>query len=211
MQIYHFYFVPLYYFVKFARIRKCQNAMKKSYILLAAVVMMTMTGCDFFRRFAGRPTSDVIEDKRQEMVADLEAKAARQKAVQDSLDLVAMHEADSIEACRFLEENGIRVYHVSGLGGILEDGLKEFDSYDGTRYRVIAGSFRDKANADKLVAKIGAAGESMDLWAHQIRMRNGMIAVAVRPANRIQNAVRGIDDLKNCGACPPDVWILKIE
>ena len=185
--------------------------MKKSYILLLAAVMITVTGCDFFRKLAGRPTSDVIEVKRQEMEADLQAKAAREKAVQDSLALVAKHEADSIEACRFIEENDVRIYPASGLGGILEDGLQESDLYDGTRYRVIVGSFKDKANADKMVEKIWAAGEAIDLWAHQIRMRNGMIAVAVRPTNRIQSAVTGIDDLKNCGVCPPDVWILKIE
>ena len=211
VQIYHFYFVPVYYFVKFARMRKYLNAMKKSYILLAAVVMMTVTGCDFFRKLAGRPTSDEIEVKRQEMVADLEAKAARQKAVEDSLALVARDEADSIEACRFIEENGIRIYSLSGLGRIVEDGLNEFDSYDGSRYRVIVGSFKDQANADKMVAKVREAGEAIDLWAHQIKMSNGMIAVAVRPHNKIHGAVSGIDDLRNCGICPPDVWILKTE
>ena len=211
LQIYHFYFVPVYYFVKFARIRKCQNAMKKSYILLFAAVVLTVTGCDFLRKLAGRPTSDVIEVKRQEMVADLEAKAAREKAIQDSLDLVAKHEADSVEAWRFIEENDIRIYPASGLGGVYADGLEDFPSYDGFLYRVVVGSFKDESNADKMVAKIWEAGESIDLWAHKIKMYNGMIAVAVRPTNRIQCAVWGIDDLKNCGVCPPDVWILKID
>ena len=185
--------------------------MKKSYILLFAVVMTVVTGCDFLRKLAGRPTSDVIEIKRQEMVADLEAKAAREKAIQDSLELVAKYEADSIAALAFLEETNIRIYPASDLGGILEDGLNDFTLYDGTRYRVVVASFKDKTNADKMVEKIGEAGEAVDLWAHQIRMRNGMIAVAVRPTDRIQGAVGGIDDLKNCGICPPDVWILKIE
>jgi hypothetical protein len=185
--------------------------MKKSNILLLAVVILTVTGCDFFRKLAGRPTSDVIEIKRQEMVADMEAKAARQKAIQDSLDLVAKNEADSVEACRLIAENDIRIYPASDLGGISEDGLKDFSYYEGTRYRIVVGSFKDKANAEKMVAKVWEAGEAIDMWAHQIRMRNGMIAVAVRPTNRIQNAIWGIDDLKNCGICPPDVWILKIE
>ena len=185
--------------------------MKKTYILLFVAVMMTVTGCDFFRKVAGRPTSDLIEAKRQEMIADMDKKEAKKQAVQDSIDLVAKNEADSIEAVRIMEENSIRVYPSSGLGGILEDGLLEFASYEGTLYRVVVGSLRDKANADKMVAKIGEAGEAIDLWAHQIRMRNGMIAVAVRPTNRIQGAVAGIDDLKNCGVCPPDVWILKME
>ena len=81
--------------------------MKKSYILLFAAVVLTVTGCDFFRKLAGRPTSDVIEVKRQEMVADLDAKAAREKAVQDSLDLVARNEADSVDALSFLDRKSV--------------------------------------------------------------------------------------------------------
>ena len=206
LQIYYFYFVRVYYFVKFARMRKCQNAMKKSYILLFAAVMLTVTGCDFFRKLAGRPTSDVIEVKRQEMMADLEAKAARQKAVEDSLALVARNEADSIEACRYIKENGVRLYTSSSLGGIVEDGV--WPQYDGFRYRVIVGSFRDKVNAQKKLEEVGEAG---DFAPHFIRMRNGMIAVGTCPVNKIHYALAGFKELRRVGACPDDAWILMIE
>lgn len=206
LQIYCFYFVRVYYFVKFARMCKYLNAMKKSYILLATVVMMTVTGCDFFRKLAGRPTSDVIEVKRQEMIADLEAKAARQKAVEDSLALVARNEADSIEACRYIKENGVRLYTSSSLGGIVEDGV--WPQYDGSRYRVIVGSFRDKGNAQKKLEEVGEAG---DFAPHFIRMRNGMIAVGTCPVNEIHYALAGFKELRSAGACPEDAWILKIE
>lgn len=205
LQIYYFYFVSVYYFVKFARMRKYQNAMKKSYILLAALVMMTVTGCDFFRKLAGRPTSDVIEVKRQEMVADMEIKAAREKAVQDSLALVAKNEADSVEACRYIKENGVRLYTSSSLGGIVQD-----EAAEGCRgqYRVIVGSFKDKANAQKKLRQVEEAGE---FGSHFIGMRNGMIAVATCPVDRIQNALAGLKGLQRIGACPEDGWILKIE
>ena len=185
--------------------RKCQNAMKKSYILLFAAAMLTVTGCDFFRKLAGRPTSDVIEVKRQEMVADIEAKAARQKAVEDSLALVARNEADSIEACRYIKENGVRLYTSSGLGGLVEDELP-FEWYG--CYRVIVGSFRDKDNAQKKLEQIAEAG---DFAPHFIRMRNGMIAVGTCPVNQIQYALAGFKELRRVGACPEDAWILKIE
>lgn len=207
MQIYDFYFVPVYYFVKFARMRKYQNAMKKSYILLAVVAMLTVTGCDFFRKLAGRPTSDVIELKRQEMVDDLQLKAARQKAIDDSLVLVAKNEADSIEACRFIKENGVRLYTSASLGGIIHDGLE--DSLEEARqYRVIVGSFRELANAQKKLMQVQEQG---DFWPHFIRMRNGMIAVAACPVDKIQNALSGLQELQGAGACPEDGWILKIE
>ncbi len=56
-------------------ISKC---MKQSYILLALAVMMTVTGCDFFRRLAGRPTSEYIEEKKLEILRAEEA-AARER------------------------------------------------------------------------------------------------------------------------------------
>ena len=180
--------------------------MKKSYILLALVVMMTITGCDFFRKLAGRPTSAEIEVKRQEMVADLEAKAARQKAIEDSLALVARNEADSIEACRYIQENKIRIYTAASLGGIVYD---EYEEFDGGNYRVIVGSFKEKRNADRKRTEIGTVKD--EFWAHHVVFRNGMIAVATEPHDQIQGAVSGIRFLKECGVCPEDVWILKIK
>ena len=179
--------------------------MKMSYILLALVVMMTMTGCDFFRKLAGRPTSDDIEVRRQEMVADQEAKAARQKAVEDSLALVAKNEADSIEACRYIKENGVRMYSSASLGVIMPE--DEAGICKG-QYRVIVGSFKDKANAQKKLAQVEEAGE---FGSHFIRMRNGMIAVATCPVDQIQNALAGLKELQRIGVCPDDAWILKIE
>lgn len=167
--------------------------------------MMTVTGCDFFRRLAGRPTSDVIEEKRQEMVADIEAKAARKKAVEDSLALVAKNEADSVEACQYIRQNSVRVYSSSALGGVVKDGL---DPESSGRYRVIVGSFKDRGNADKKLREVQAAG---DFAPHFIRMRNGMIAVAACPVDKIQNVLEGFKELQSAGVCPKDGWILKIE
>ena len=206
MQIYHFYFVLLYYFVKFARMRKYQNTMKKSYILVLAVVLMTVTGCDFFRKLAGRPTSEEIEIKRQEMVADLKAKAEREKEVQDSLVLAAKRVADSLSASSYMEENNVRVHSDSSLGGIEEESSSVMEVE--AAYRVIVGSFKDKGNADKMAAKVAAAG---DFNPHQVKMRSGMIAVAACPSDKIQNVVSGFKSLKMHKECPSDAWILKVE
>lgn len=180
--------------------------MKKTYILLAMVVMFTVTGCDFFRKLAGRPTSEEIEIKRQEMVADLKAKAVREKEVQDSLVLAAKRVADSLAAVSSLEESNVRVHSDSSLGGIAGDGASEMEVK--ADYRVIVGSFKDQGNADKMVAKVAAAG---NFNPHQVKMRNGMIAVAACPSDRIQEVLSGMDEMKKCGVCPADAWILKIE
>lgn len=180
--------------------------MKRTYILLALVVMLTVTGCDFFRKLAGRPTSEEIEIKRQEMVADLKAKAVREKEVQDSLVLAAKRVADSLAAASTLEENDVRVHSDSSLGGIAVGGASEMEVK--ADYRVIVGSFKDQKNADKMVAKVAAAG---DFNPHQVKMRNGMIAVAACPSDRIQDVLTGMDEMRKCGVCPADAWILKID
>jgi hypothetical protein len=180
--------------------------MKKTYILLAFVVMSTVTGCDFFRKLAGRPTSEEIEIKRQEMVADLKAKAAREKEVQDSLVLAAKRVADSLAAIASLEESDVRVHSDSNLGGIADDGASGMTVKAG--YRVIVGSFKDQKNADKMVEKVSAAG---DFNPHQVKMRNGMIAVAACPSDNVQDVLSGMDEMKKCGVCPADAWILKTK
>ena len=169
--------------------------MKKSYILLAVVVVSAVTGCDFFRKLAGRPTSEDIEIKRKEMLADLKSKAVREKEVQDSLVLAAKRVADSLAAVSSLEDSDVRVYSDSSLGGI-------------AGYQVVVGSFKDQRNADKMVAKVAAAG---DFNPHQVKMRNGMIAVAACHSDRIHEVLAGMEEMKKCGVCPADAWILKIE
>jgi hypothetical protein len=180
--------------------------MKKTYILLALVVVSTVTGCDFFRKLAGRPTSEEIEIKRQEMVADLKAKAVREKEVQDSLVLAAKRVADSLAAVSSLEESGVRVHSDSSLGGIAGDGTSGMTVE--ADYRVIVGSFKDQKNAEKMVAKVAAAG---DFNPHQVKMRNGMIAVGACPSDNVQDVLAGMDEMKKCGVCPADAWILKVD
>jgi hypothetical protein len=56
--------------------------MKKSMILMLMVALPLLTGCDFFRKLAGRPTSEDIENKR---VAIMRAEEAAHQARQDSI------------------------------------------------------------------------------------------------------------------------------
>ena len=180
--------------------------MRKSYFLVIVAMMLMVTGCDFFRQLAGRPTSADIQVRRQEVQADIEAKAAQEKARQDSLAAILKNEKDSTEACVYIEANKIRVCLASELKGIAEDGLTDFTC--GTRYRVILGSFRSRDNAVKMLGRVADSG---DFWPHLIKMRNGMIAVAACPSDRIQNVVWGLKELQTHEVCPSDAWILKIE
>lgn len=184
--------------------------MRNNILFLLLVSMMSLTGCDFFRVVAGRPTSKDIKLKKMELINEETARQARldsianeaRKAEQDSIKAVQ----DSLDACAFIAENKVTVYTVARLGGIQHDGLEDLTS--GTRYRVVLGSFRERANAENLVATIASAG---DFWPHLISLKNGMIAVAACPSDRIQNVVMGFKELKAHSECPADAWILKVE
>ena len=171
------------------------------------VLMLTVTGCDFFRMVAGRPTSKDIESKRIEIIK------AEEAALQARLDSIAAVEAekkkmvqDSVDALAYISENRVNLHDVARLGGIQKDELT--DTSSGTRYRVVLGSFKDRGNAEKLMHKVAEAG---DFWPHLIVLRSGMVAVAACPSDRIQNVVWGLKELRTHDVCPADAWILKCE
>ena len=171
------------------------------YICILTAVMLSVTGCDFFRKLAGRPTSEIIEVKRGEILAAREQARRDSIALADSLAIVRKNMKDSTDACAFIEDTGIMTFTPARLGGVAGRALKN-------RYYVVVGSFRYTLNAELLLAKISEVeGCSPSL----IRFRNGMVAVGACPSDRIQDAVGGLKQLRMHPACPVDAWILKNE
>lgn len=177
------------------------KAMKHSYIPIFIVLMLTVTGCDFFRKVAGRPTSDEIEMKRLEMIWDLEEKAAREKAYKDSVAKVQQALKDSVAALDYLQQSRVSVITPQKLGGMHANDLK-------SGYYVVLGSFKSGANAQALLRKVKAAGDYAPVL---VAFRNGMVAVAAYPSDKVQDAVAHLKELKTKDFCPPDAWILKNE
>jgi hypothetical protein len=124
-----------------------------------------------------------------------EARLAAEKAVQDS-----------VEAHGYIASNGITLLDASRLRGLSVDELA--DRTSGTAYRVIVGSFRDRNNAVSLMSRIADAG---DFRPHLVTFGNGMVAVAACPSDKIQDVVRGHEELRTHPVCPADAWILKCE
>ena len=123
--------------------------MKKSYILLVLTAFLTLTGCDFMRKLAGRPTSEDVEQKRVELLRAEEAalqaridslRNAEQKMIQDSLNAL-----DSIR------QSGGSILNPASLGGLFATKLE-------ARYYVILGSFRTRSNAEALFNVAKTAG-----------------------------------------------------
>lgn len=100
------------------------------------LVATAVTGCDFFRRLAGRPDSEWIEAKAEAIRKEEEALRIRQ----DSLERARKAEADSLAAA-----DSVRLAN--------------------HRYRfcVILGSFSSKENAERYVEEIAAKGYKCEL------------------------------------------------
>ena len=112
--------------------------MKDAFLTIAVMTLIAtaVTGCDFFRRLAGRPDSEWIEAKAEAIRQEEEALRIRQ----DSLERARKAEADSLAAA-----DSVRLAN--------------------HRYRfcVILGSFSSKENAERYVEEIAAKGYKGEL------------------------------------------------
>lgn len=112
--------------------------MKNAFLTIAVMTLVAtaVTGCDFFRRLAGRPDSECIEAKAEAIRQEEEALRIRQ----DSLERARKAEADSLAAA-----DSVRLAN--------------------HRYRfcVILGSFSSKENAERYVEEIAAKGYKCEL------------------------------------------------
>ena len=112
--------------------------MKNTFLTIAVMTLVAtaVTGCDFFRRLAGRPDSEWIEAKAEAIRQEEEALRIRQ----DSLERARKAEADSLAAA-----DSVRLAN--------------------HRYRfcVILGSFSSKENAERYAEEIAAKGYKGEL------------------------------------------------
>ncbi len=112
--------------------------MKNAFLTIAVMTLVAtaVTGCDFFRRLAGRPDSEWIEAKAEAIRQEEEALRIRQ----DSLERARKAETDSLAAA-----DSVRLAN--------------------HRYRfcVILGSFSSKENAERYVEEIAAKGYKCEL------------------------------------------------
>lgn len=171
--------------------------MRRSFILLLAASMFILTGCDFFRTLAGRPTSAEIEARRIEI---MRAEESALQARLDSMKFVQQAMKDSLAALDSIRQYGGTILNPSKLGGLFATKLD-------ARYYVIVGSFRSRSNAESLLVKAADRGYAPAL----ISFRNGMIAVGLCPVNKLHDAMEALKSVKKEAFCPSDVWILLNE
>ncbi len=112
--------------------------MRNAFLTITIIILAatSVTGCDFFRRLAGRPDSEWIEAKSESMRHEEEARRIRQ----DSLEKARKAVADSLAAA-----DSVRLAN--------------------HRYRfcIILGSFSSKENAERYIEEIAEKGYKGEL------------------------------------------------
>jgi len=162
-------------------------------------LLPVMTGCDFMRKLAGRPTGEEVENMRIEL---LRAEEAALQARLDSLRKVEERMLqDSLNALDSIRQLGGSILNPASLGGLFATKLE-------SRYYIILGSFRSRANAEALFNVTKAAGYRPALISFG---KGGLIAVGVCPVNRLSDALTNLSEVKKESFCPKDVWILVNE
>ncbi len=114
--------------------------MKNAFLTIAVMTLVAtaVTGCDFFRRLAGRPDSEWIEAKAEAIRQEEEALRIRQ----DSLEAARNAVADSLAAADSVRQANHRY-----------------------RFVVILGSFSNKENAERYIKEIAGKGYKGELLA----------------------------------------------
>ncbi len=167
--------------------------MKKTFLLLVlTAVTGLVTGCDFFRSLAGRPTSEQLALKRDSLaeVARVKAEEEARLAALEQQRLAAIAAAEQFSRDSLAAEEEIRTSKIMVL---TPEKLKgTYNTQLERKYYVVAGSFRERPNAEKKL----------------ISFRNGFHAIGAAPTDSVTVVLSSLKQLKAAKVCPNDAWIL---
>lgn len=162
------------------------------YILFLCLMLPLVCSCDLFRKMAGRPTSDQIEQKR----AMIEREAAAHQHRLDSLDEAMQDIADSLALLDSIRCSDDALVEARQLSEEARNSL----AY---RYYVVVGTFGSHSNAEKCAADMNENGYPAVL----ITYANGFTAVGICPSDNISEVYSSLRKVRDSGSCP-DAWIL---
>lgn len=172
--------------------------MKKTFLIIMAAAVL-VTGCDFVRTLAGRPTSAQLEQMRLNRIAAeeaahqarLDSMAKAEKALAESL---AAREAQLLDS---LTQARGTVLNPSTLGGLFTTRLE-------SKYYIIVGAFRTRSYAERKLNQCNGAGYTATI----ISFRNGLLAVGICPSDNLEETLKTLKQLRGTDVCPQDGWIL---
>lgn len=173
-----------------------ENIMKHSTILCIVLMALTLSGCDFFRKIAGRPTSAQLEEKKIEIQAK-EAEIAAMNAELARIDAERRRVADSLSYMDSIVLSVREVAFASRHKGYADS------SQEGFTY-VVIGTFNQRTNAELLQKKAEGSGYDACI----IRFGNGKNSVGILLPDDPKKAYGILLALKGETFCPADVWLL---
>lgn len=154
-----------------------------------------LSGCDFLRKVAGRPTSQELQEKYTRHIE-------RQKAIEDS-----------IRVERELQEKLARelLYRQAGVERLDSMGVKVSSVFSyGTpineirdRFTVIAGVFKTKSKSDELMATMMKRGYEP----YFLNFEGGVRALALMGDDDIHHLADRIQSGFDSAKCPRQIWI----
>ena len=182
--------------------------MTRRFLILVALlsVIMVVTGCDFFRVLAGRPTSKEIEAKRTEIL----------RSAQDDKDSVPQQDQDSVQvvkpetAASERQDDGQRPHSAAAeqsearMDAAVPVRPAGSTSGEKKRFYVIMGAFSSRENAEKYAERIKSFGYEPEFFG----FTEGRTAVGVGGTDDPEEAKAFMKEIKGQDFCPEGVWIL---
>ena len=164
-----------------------------AFIPICLAVALSVTGCDFFRKLAGRPTSVEIEAIR-EAVAEREAMAVKETADTTTATAPVSEEVRTEEP--EVKESPETARGPAPVSAPVAEGKK--------RYFIVVASFTNPDNARKSLARMADRGYPGEL----LSLKGGYTGVGICGTNDEMEAKESLKELKRQDFCPPGVWII---
>ncbi|MBQ3723073.1 MAG: hypothetical protein II851_05125 [Bacteroidales bacterium] len=164
------------------------------------LLLLAVTGCDFFRTVAGRPTSSELEAKRVTVAlreqAEREAQA-REQAVRDSIAAAAKHVSDSAAAETFFRETRVMRIRSRSLPGLRTDDFPY-------RYCLVLAGFSQPGNGEKFAERLKEAGYEPAVL-HYTRGSNTVVGIC--PTNHFGDLQEAYEKVRTEKFFSRDAWI----
>lgn len=164
--------------------------MKKNIAALAVaatVLAIALTGCDFLRKVAGRPTGAEIESALARREAE---EQARHQARLDSMNRIAQAMADSLKALEAQEAPEEKPVAAPSSSGTI-------------RNFIIVGSYAEQKHALRKKKTLEDSGYNVEIF----RLKNGWHAVGIEGAATLAKTRQMMDSLKRKGVCSRGSWV----
>ena len=179
-------------------------------LFICVITVLSVTGCDFFRVLAGRPTSKDIEVKREKILRSYQEGSPVKPGMTE--EKPGMTQEASLPAVTGNPEPAAAEQGEARMDSAVTDHPAGSPVKPGVtgkkaekkRYYVIMGAFSSKDNAVKYAERIKAYGYEPEFFG----FTEGRTAVGIGGTDDPEEVKAFMKELKGQDFCPEGVWIL---